>query len=378
MKQFVVQLLYVTLFVLIISGCAKPPKRDIPITFKDTYPVLFTDANDFNEIFALERQIILSERKGFLLGQHPQIIVGTDGRFLIYDRYTTRRCYLLDSSGSFVREIGSNGRGPGEYIEAYDTQFDRDGKIYIFSTEGKLIRYTSTGEYDNATFMLGNPFTQFQFDAAKNIYMYAIGIVTRKGSTEGTVVKYDPEGKELVRFAPHPKSFTPAFQREGGGIVIDRTGLIYHASPYEYRIQVFNENGKLLDSFGDIPSDWKASEKIPTAEIQRNMRDARKYELSNSTVGRIQLLNNDLILLFRMTPETISSRKHFMDIYSLNGAAIMLGIVIPYLVSHSFVLNDVLYVFLPAGLNINGRKIEETLIKQNEHNARIQIYRMKR
>lgn len=44
-----------------------------------------------------------------------------------------KQCFLFTTKGKFIRQIGKEGRGPGEYIFVENVDFDRDTNIYIQS-----------------------------------------------------------------------------------------------------------------------------------------------------------------------------------------------------------------------------------------------------
>ncbi len=72
----------------------------------------------------------------------------------ISDRYIFiaefKYIYQFDIHGNFIRKIGNNGNGPGEFVQVNDMQIDWSKKIInIFPgmTKGKIIKYDFNGNY---------------------------------------------------------------------------------------------------------------------------------------------------------------------------------------------------------------------------------------
>ena len=59
----------------------------------------------------------------------------------------TETVYLFKRDGSFIRQIGSMGQGPGEYLGVYDVFIDENKNELILSTFGKHLFFNPSGKY---------------------------------------------------------------------------------------------------------------------------------------------------------------------------------------------------------------------------------------
>jgi hypothetical protein len=75
------------------------------------------------------------------------LAVNADGDLFIAD-YGNRRVQMFDKNGAFVRTVGRQGQGPGEYMFPGGVLFDADGNIWVdggrqmvvFSKDGTFVR----------------------------------------------------------------------------------------------------------------------------------------------------------------------------------------------------------------------------------------------
>ena len=65
---------------------------------------------------------------------------------LIYINNMSRELYVFDMNGKFIREIGSRGQGPGEFLEVRDFIITNEGTIEILDYQ-KIEYYTLEGNY---------------------------------------------------------------------------------------------------------------------------------------------------------------------------------------------------------------------------------------
>jgi hypothetical protein len=76
-------------------------------------------------------------------------LIVSDSILLIKSPYTDyNRLLMFNVDGSFIREIGSYGRGPGECLSAFDFTVNKIEKlIYILDSMGKFLVYDYSGKY---------------------------------------------------------------------------------------------------------------------------------------------------------------------------------------------------------------------------------------
>jgi uncharacterized protein YuzE len=277
--------------------------------------------------------------------------VDADGRIYVVDSWNDR-IQVFDASGAFVFTFGTSGSGPGELSRPSDVAVARDGSIYVaddgnlrvqkFSRTGAHIRSFGSegrepGQFFNHVMSLavdkdgdvyvGSVFALQKFgpdgdlrhvfplggvlpvaldiDPAGNIVMFE--------KDWGAVEKRDPTGKLLFRFArsgcdllasPTPYNCTrkaPGAIELGdgelglggaGGLEVDALGNIYVADSRNYRIQMFNPEGRFLWKFGG-PGD-KAGE-FGESDGPRGLAVDLSLQvyIADSDNSRVQVLGHD-------------------------------------------------------------------------------------
>ena len=137
-KQFILVPLFIIFCQYSNIFCQKLPVLDLSAAIE--HPASIT-LSDFVESITY---IPLKTSDDALVDQYPRIYVTKD--YII--NVKTKRCLLFDrKNGSFIREIGSNGRGPGEYQSTLGF-FNEDLPAYYFiGWNGNLIKYTMDGVF---------------------------------------------------------------------------------------------------------------------------------------------------------------------------------------------------------------------------------------
>jgi hypothetical protein len=107
-------------------------------------------------------------------------LIVSDSILLVSSPYTDyTRLLMFNVDGGFIREIGTYGRGPGEYITVLDFTVNKLEKlIYILDTMGKIFVYDYSGKYlktinldSRPTNILYNNEAIFLFNAWPDYYL---------------------------------------------------------------------------------------------------------------------------------------------------------------------------------------------------------------
>jgi len=84
------------------------------------------------------------------LGRVRQVAIGTNGHIIIADD-AAPALRVFDANGKFVRVIGRNGEGPGEYRSMGGVATLRDGRFQLWDNRiQRLPTYSATVEYISA------------------------------------------------------------------------------------------------------------------------------------------------------------------------------------------------------------------------------------
>lgn len=114
----------------------------------------------YSSLFSKAGIIVLEDTDESLLGKVDKIEFLDNYLYVLEKR---RGLFLFDKQGKFVRKIGNKGNGPGEYVSPDDITVDKvNKKIYILDSNQRVLKYSSTGAYENS-FRLENDATRSNY-----------------------------------------------------------------------------------------------------------------------------------------------------------------------------------------------------------------------
>ncbi|MDO9579227.1 MAG: 6-bladed beta-propeller, partial [Bacteroidales bacterium] len=96
----------------------------------------------------------------------------SDSFLFVSDYY---RLLLFNKSGKYIRQIGSNGRGPGEYSRVLDFIVDEKSReVYVLSSRQVLV-FDFNGQF-NRDFKLGFPSNQFVLNESNELVLHPFNL----------------------------------------------------------------------------------------------------------------------------------------------------------------------------------------------------------
>ena len=162
----------------------------------------------------------------FARGKHPVIQFDSAGNMLqAWNQFPAKEAHALRV-------------GPEGHIWTVDVS---DHHVMKSTPEGRLVMIL--GRHPAADSKSFNRPATLTFAPNGDIYI-------ADGYINGRVMKFNSEGEFLMQFG-RPGSGPGEFGRVHD-IALGKDGLIYVADPDNYRIQIFNEDGKLLDQWTDL------------------------------------------------------------------------------------------------------------------------------
>ncbi|MDR2026079.1 MAG: 6-bladed beta-propeller [Prevotellaceae bacterium] len=102
-----------------------------------------------SSIFRKVRTVILEDNDSALIGNIDRIEV-FDSAIFVIDAGIAKRIFVYNMEGGYIRQIGNQGRGPGEYLHMTDFCIDRDNRHVCVLDDAKkrIHRYNAdNGKY---------------------------------------------------------------------------------------------------------------------------------------------------------------------------------------------------------------------------------------
>ncbi len=119
--------------VKIISNPKTPSPRDgvkIRIVFKEELSIGVEEGDE-----------------NYMFGGRVYFNTDDEGNIFVND-WDRKRIQKFDPQGQYLLTIGRRGRGPGEFVNAWNPRFDQDGNLYVFDLSNRRVSFfTPEGEY---------------------------------------------------------------------------------------------------------------------------------------------------------------------------------------------------------------------------------------
>jgi len=215
---------------------------------------------NINNVKAINLSEIGTELSYIPLETSPECLIPEISKVEIVDSYifvnATKSLLLFDIDGKFIRQIGSEGRGPEEYLSVSDFCVDKEqDEIYIISAP-KLLIFGFNGVLKESVKLSFRP-SQIILKDKKNL-MYHLYNVPGRYSMEDSWIITDKKGTILCRYK---NSLERTSQP---GLIIPRTPLYMYNNTAHFMefgidtLYYFQKDQKkpyAIFNFGDLKMD---------------------------------------------------------------------------------------------------------------------------
>lgn len=138
----------------------------------------------------------------------------SDSFLFVSDYY---RLLLFNKSGKYIRQIGSNGRGPGEYSRVLDFVVDEKSReVYVLSSRQVLV-FDFNGQF-NRDFKLGFPSNQFVLNESNELVLHPFNLAQATDEPVYSWYILNKNGKDRAKI---PNTL----KRVNGGLIIPNSPL---------------------------------------------------------------------------------------------------------------------------------------------------------
>lgn len=206
----------------------------------------------------------------------PKRIFLLNGKYFIWDKkFAGIKAY--DAMGSFLYQIGSIGKGPGEYIRINDVHLIDSTKFVLLCDNSRLQYYTTEGKYLK-TVQPGLFATSFQLQDSGRILFYMNNNFNEK-SRECNIVLLD-SNKVPVKsyFDTKTKEDIPSF--DFTGFLHPGFNSLLFSIPYDDKVWTY-KNGRFTVAYKfDL-----GANKLPEDVLQKNLVSKQKYREDAGFIG---------------------------------------------------------------------------------------------
>ncbi len=200
--------------------------------------------------------------ENYMFGGRVYFNTDDEGNIYVND-WDRKRIQKFDPQGQYLLTIGRRGRGPGEFVNAWNPRFDKDGNLYVFdlsnrrisffTPEGEYLRQISLPQGMSIHYIISNG---LYFSAQSRIlsdsdvfsYTYTYGLFDKDLNQLAEVHSQATESKRDTRSRAH--YVANIYSRDAYDpeltFLMSKNEFIYLGYSEKYEIKIFNPEGRLV------------------------------------------------------------------------------------------------------------------------------------
>jgi hypothetical protein len=199
---------------------------------------------------------------------HAKIAVGLDGQVYVSDS-GNYRIEVFSSTGTFMRQFGSNGSAEGQFLTPFDLAVDGAGNVYVADDQGQTVsKFSPAGHF---VWRIGG-FLAKDPDLIGHEHLAtadAHGRVVMVNDNKGRILYIDAQGHKV-----------DAFSADGCDVTVDVLGYTFVTSCFAGETKVFDRTHKLIGGWSGPDNLLSISPRFgPNGEIFALGQDGTILEL---------------------------------------------------------------------------------------------------
>jgi DNA-binding beta-propeller fold protein YncE len=287
---------------LLITACASTPKPEPDLVWPlppETPRIKFvkslsSSADVRPTSFAQRlRTTIIGAEQTAALGKPYAVHVDRKGRVFVADS-AWHKVLVFDETGKDFFILGTD--GPGLLINPRGVTTDADGRVYVTDvSQGRVVVYDEKGEFLLAMGQRGQldkPVGVAVNDALKRVYVVSTGSTATQSHK---VTVFDATNGNLL-FEFGGRGTEDGKLNFPTNIVTDAAGKLYVMDSFNFRVQIFDADGKFVSKFGGIGSGFGQFSKPKGIGVDS---EGHIY-VSDAAFNNVQIFDQDgrLLLFF--------------------------------------------------------------------------------
>jgi len=271
-RNFFSGIIFVLGFLLTIDSLPQDLSRKTSIDLQDlkdvkviSNPKTPKPKDRFKLRIIFEEELSIGVEEGdenYMFGGRLYFNTDDEGNIYVNDR-DRQRIQKFNHQGQYLITIGRKGRGPGEFVNAWNPRFDKDGNLYVFdfsnrrisffTTEGEYLRQISFPQgisihYINSSGLYFSSQSRILSDSDVFSYTRTYGLFDKDLNQLAEVYNRTTESKRDTRSRAHylANIFSDEAYAPNRTFLMSRSGFIYFGYPEKYEIKIFSPEGKLV------------------------------------------------------------------------------------------------------------------------------------
>lgn len=283
------------------------------------------NSQNFSNYFTMISEANLQTDKA-IIGELIDFGVDVNNNYIFVDALA-KQVLMFKNDGKFIKQLGRDGEGPGEFNQPKSVSFDEDGNIYIADNDLRRIsKFDLKYSFINSFVIEGTHFVpRFIKFIGKNIYMNAFKADFKNIGGGDHIVVYKSNGKYIKSFYPVSDWASKNNLGYFSNCLFDsdQKGNIYAVQSAEFIINVLDTNGVLKYSFGKQPKYFKQPKPIDDlkAFFKKPQKEIEDFRNSFTPIENLILTKDGLVLISVRIPEKLrgNGKEYVIEIYDRNG-----------------------------------------------------------
>jgi len=232
---------------------------------------------------------------------------GHDGTVYVLDRGDLS-VKIFDAEGEFLRSVaGTQGRGPGEFMNPTDFDVDDKGRVWIADPpNGRVSVYGTKGDFYRDISLKRRPFRIAVSDNGSAFYLMWLA-----PTEEALFARYDEDGTRLQEMDPVIENQVKRGMALDGWIALVPDWSLYYTTTRAGRLMRF-------DAGGTKTLDVETSDPAPIPEVIVDDRGGRRVDPSASIQSLGLQVVGPSVYIFSIVPDDEKADRAF-DAYDRAG-----------------------------------------------------------
>ena len=242
--------LFVFISLVIFMSCiSEKAPVDSPLTPSEIQ--LLQDANTIEDVFDTESEVQLATSEECAIALITDMEVDAKNNYIVADGWQRKGVFIFGPDGKFLKELGKQGQGPGEYSTPVSMDINSKKEILVADYLANKI-HVFDENYDFIHSLICKPriYHFIHLNSRDEIFMYSGAVNPFRKESYNTIRKYDQQASGTLSFALLPEEVLDVkFSASLDGMTIDKNDFIYEMNPLYYNIRKFTPEGNLVKSF---------------------------------------------------------------------------------------------------------------------------------
>jgi len=210
-----------------------------------------SSAEKMEDIFLkiFETQLELTEESAIAV--ISDMVMDSKRNFIIADGWRLNSVWIFSPEGHFIKKLGQQGQGPGEYATPEKLAVNAEGDILVTDyMRRRIIFYDRDYRYEREILVKERMYRSAHVNCKNEIYMYEGMVGPTVHDVFDTIKKLNNKGEIVLTFAPIPENVLKMrYSASGDGMTIDKNNFIFEMNPLYYQIRKYTADGDLIKSF---------------------------------------------------------------------------------------------------------------------------------